>query len=363
MRRLLAEAGPEQAWRALEAGFGADDDPVELFHLAGEVLRAGGEPHLAELFDRAADAPHDVQRLLELGSHLLGQEQPDAAAIVLERALTAAPFDAVVRSEVAIAHARAGRPDRVVETLALHPCLADDPGALFQFAWASLLTGDVDAAEGALGQLHGAPTLRTGLENAIERARIGLESSPPRARDFLFIEHGALLLDDGGPLAGRYGDVELDAALARRLVGLAGAVLHELVPSPRRVAALDERHAWLAEAVASACGGTVLAPGKRAAVLVLDRAERIEEVGRESLEPNGVVLALVMETSRALPRAPDVVGRFARSVTGQVEGGLGEVEPLHDAALESFVEARRAWLTRRASAVRMAYVPDAPLPR
>ena len=30
-----------------------------------------------------------------------------------------------------LAHARSGHPDKVLATLALHPCLADDPGALF----------------------------------------------------------------------------------------------------------------------------------------------------------------------------------------------------------------------------------------
>jgi hypothetical protein len=40
----------------------------------------------------------------------------------------------------------------VVETLALHPCLGDDSGALFLLEWASLLCRDLDSAEGALAE-------------------------------------------------------------------------------------------------------------------------------------------------------------------------------------------------------------------
>ena len=179
MRGLLEREGARAAWSVLEAGLRSDPDPLELFHLAGHVLRLGGEHETAELFDRAADAPHDPQRLFELGSELLREEQPEAAAAMLERALAFAPFDAVVWSDLALAQARAGRPRAVMETLALHPCLAEDPGALFQFAWAALLAGDLEAAEGALAELHQAPALRTLLEHAVARARIGAASDPP----------------------------------------------------------------------------------------------------------------------------------------------------------------------------------------
>jgi tetratricopeptide (TPR) repeat protein len=363
------DEGAEPAWRALEAGMVADDDPFALFRLAGEVLRAGGGVATAELFDRAADAPHDVQRLLELGEQLLTGEQPDAAAVVLERALAAAPFDAVVRSELAIAHARAGRPERVLETLALHPCLADDPGALFQFGWASLLAGDLASAEGALSELSGAPTLRVALEHAVARATLGMATDPPDARHFLFVQHGGLLLDSAGPLGGRYGPLVVDGARLGQLLGRAATALRTLVPAPRRVVALDELHRPLAEALAQACGGSVvpLEEGRGpSAVLVLDRAERVEALGREGANAGGpLLLALTMETGRPLAKCPDVVGVFARSVelaetTLRSAEGV-EPEPAPD--LLAFAEPRRAWLLAQGRRSRIAYVPDAPLPR
>ncbi len=341
--------------------------PLELFHLAGHVLRLGGEHETAELFDCAADAPHDPQRLFELGSELLREEQPEAAVAMLERALAFAPFDAVVRSELALAQARAGRPRAVMETLALHPCLAEDPGALFQFAWAALLADDLDAAEGALAELHAAPALRTLLRHAVARARLGPASGPADVRDFFFVEHGGLVLDAGGPLGGRYEARTIDAPGAAVLLGAFAWWMRDRLPSPRRVVALDDAHRPLAEAVARAVDGTVIAPGKGrvpSVIVPLVSGDRMEQLPRESLDAEGAILfALSVDFTRSLPRAPDVVGVFARRVElvpGAFEGPVAESA---DARLRAFVEARREHLPPAASRERAAYVPDEPLPR
>lgn len=366
VRSLLDREGPSAAWSALEAGLRADPDPVSLFHLAAHVLRLGGERTTAELFDRAADAPHDPQRLFELGSELTSAEQPEAGAAMLERALAFAPFDAVVRSELAIAQARAGWPDRVVETLALHPCLADDPGALFQFGWASLLCGDLRAAEGALAELEGARELGRKLRHAIERART-VAGDPTSARSCVFVEHGALLLDDGGPLGGRYAKLSADRAWMERTLGALGWALGELVPPPRRVIAIDDAHRALAEAVARACDGAVLEPGKGrvpAGVIPLLHAGELEALPRESLDADGtLVFALTMDFTRSAPRVPEVIGAFARAVELDRDAMTSSEDAPVDAALRSFVDARRAHLPPRAARVRTAYVPDEPLPR
>ncbi|HJL16386.1 MAG TPA: hypothetical protein RMH99_12060, partial [Sandaracinaceae bacterium LLY-WYZ-13_1] len=238
LRARLEDAGAEATWPAVADALTADPEHDALLHVAAHVLRLGGEAPTAELFDRAADAPHDPQRLFELGSRLLSEEQPEVAAALLERALAFVPFDAVVRSELALAQARSGRPDKVLEALALHPCLGDDPGALFEFGWASLLTGDLEAAEGALGELHGAPALRRKLALALERARIGAAAEPPDARDFYFLEHGGLLLDADGPRRGRY--EAWPAARWPLVLADLGWYLKARVPRPRHVIALDE---------------------------------------------------------------------------------------------------------------------------
>lgn len=365
VRAILEADGPSVAWRALAGALAREREPVELFHLAAHVLRIGNEPQLAELFDRAADAPHDPQRLFELGSELLVAEEGEAAAAILERALAFAPFDAVVRSELALAQARSGRPDRVVATLALHPCLGDDPGALFQFGWASLLTGDLEAAEGALAELRAAPPLRAMLESAIERARLGMASDPPDARDWLFVEHGALLLDAGGELGGRYDALDLDAERAGAMISELAWLLPELVPGPRRVVAIDEEHGALAESVARACGGSVIAPSGKgrlpAAIVPLWRADGVSALSREDLDASEMVfVALTMDFARTLPRTPDIVGALARRVV--VHGSIGAANGEGDRAFREYVRVRGAWLPPHAVRVRTAYVPDAPLP-
>lgn len=368
LRDRLERDGPEVVWPEIVEALRADAEDDALYRLAGHVLRLAGEARTGELFDRAADAPHDPQRLFELGSALLTAEEPEGAVAMLERAIAMSPFDAVVRSELALAHARSGEPDKVLATLALHPCLADDKGALFELAWASLLKGDLDTAERATRELHGARPLRHKLELAIDRAR----SSPPMrdARDFYFVEHGALLLDAEGPLGGRYAALAIDEDWLATAIGDAGAVLARLMPSPRRILAIDEEHVALAEALAAACDGEVGPAGRGrlpAAVVPLWSGELVEErLDAESRRaPELWIFALTVDHRRSLARAPDFVGAFARAVSRDpslLRAGLARTRAPSSTLLD-FVESRRAYLPPRGERVRTAYVPDAPLPR
>jgi tetratricopeptide (TPR) repeat protein len=365
VERELASGDHVAAWRTLSSAIEDDPEPIELFHLAARVLRAGRENETAELFDRAADAPHDAQRLFELGSQLLSSDQAGAAASILSRAIDLVPFDAVVRSELALAHARAGRPDRVVETLALHPCLAEDPGALFQFAWASLLSGDIASAQGALAELEGVPLLRKKLEGAVLRAQLELDRDPPAARDFYFIEHGGILIDDGGPLAGRYAELHLDRERVSHIVSSAGAIASELFGRDVRVVAIDEAHRALADAFASACGGEVIKKGAGrlpAAIIPVFSGDLIASIDRESRDAEGtVIFALSLDFTRSAARAPDLVGAFVRNATRAQELFPIEERAI-DPGLRSFVTSRRAFLPPDARSA-YAYVPDEPLPK
>lgn len=372
VRAALVERGPDSAWVLAAEALAEDPDHGALLRLAGQILRAADESETAELFDRAADAPHDPQRLFELGSALLSVEQPELASVLLERALRFEPFDAVVRSELALARARSGRPDLVLETLALHPCLGEDPGALFQFGWAALLTGDLDAARGALGELRGPLALRRKLALALERAELGAAKDPPDARDFYFVQHGGLLLDAGGPLRGRYESLGLDAAWTARVLQDLGWVLHRLMPSPRHVVSLDEDHLPLAEAVAMACEGRVLPAGRGrlpSGVLPLRSAssirEQLDAISRQTDEL--MVFALTMDWRHIVPRAPELVGAFIHGSGGtaplpiDVSGASRSLAVSDD--VRDFVESRRAYLPPAGTRVRSAYLPDAPLPR
>jgi hypothetical protein len=373
-RSLLEAGNAAAAWRELADALARDPDEMhELLRAASLVLRGGGERDTAELCDRAADAPHDPQRWVELGSRLLSSDEAEVAAAALERALAFVPFDAVVRSELAIAQARSGRPRESAETLALHPCLGDDPGALFQFAWASLLAGDLEAAHSALAELRSAPGLRSAgglrekLGAALERADLGMRASPPDARDYYFLEHAGIVVDNAGPLGGRYDALEIDRARAGRIVAHAGALARELAPDrAHRVICVDDRHERLARSFAGACGGKVVTPKKNgrfpSGVVPLLSADRADALDKRDRDAEGTLLfAMTMRFDRCVSRAPDIVGAFARTpaISDDALGTDGAAPPI-DEALRAFTDERRELLFPRA---RYPYAPDEPLPR
>jgi hypothetical protein len=188
---------------------------------------------------------------------------------------------------------------------------------------------------------------------------------PPDARDWLFVEHGALLIDARGPLGGRYDALDAGAEWVGAILREARWLLPELAPGARRVIAIDEAHRPLAEAVARACEAELLGPGKGripAAIVPLLRGEDMKRLSHEDLDAEDALLfALTVDFTRTLPRVPDVIGAFARTATLTGELDIGPGEPA--ASLSAFVEPRRAHLRPRVIPARTAYVPDEPLPR
>lgn len=371
-RADLAAGAPARALAECRIAIAAGAAEPELLRVAAEACLEQGDARSAELFNRAADATDDPQRLFELGSHLLSEEAADAARGLLARALSRAPLDVVIRSELALAQARLGRPAEAVETLALHPCLADDPGALFEFAWCSLLAGDATAAEGSRREIErlaerssmvsmaDAARVRVLVERlsaAIARARLGAAASPPDARDWLFVEHGALLLSRE-----RLGDLVADDGWAGGLVGRAAVAFRALgLDAPRFVAA-DDASVPLADALAHATGGTRLDLGRGgapASIVVARAAGDLERIASR-LGPETHTFAAVLDWSRTAPRVPDFTGALARRLSWTATG----IEPsaVDDAALTDFVAPRRDHLAPRAPRLPAAYVPDAPLP-
>jgi Flp pilus assembly protein TadD len=355
IREALARGDAEGALRLARAvAREAGDDP-DVARAVGEALARYGDREAGELFARAADAPADVTRALSLGSYLLSREEPELAAAVLSRAVELAPFDAVIRCELAVALARSGRPDEVVRTLVLHPDLAGDPGALFELGWASLLTFDAGSARSArdrLAELHTAPELLAKLDAALARSAVPPAREPPSARDYYFLEHGALLLDDDGPDRGRYEGVVLDAERAGRIVSLAARALAALEVDVGRVEAVGEG----AEGVARALERALRRPRERERALAL----RVAAFAAQ-LEPSPGVLtfAVGLDPFRSAPLAPDLVGVMA----GSVEWSGAEPEPPSDvdaSELLAYASARRAFLPPSGGRVVTAFVPDAP---
>ncbi|RLB46691.1 MAG: hypothetical protein DRJ42_27115 [Deltaproteobacteria bacterium] len=366
---LLSAGDLAGAEAALRPALLAEPDAPELLHRAADLMVRLGDTSLAELFARAADATGDVQRAFELGSNLLSREDATLAAAVLLRAAEMAPFHAVLRSETAIALARAGRPREVVETLALHPNLAGDPGALFEFAWASLLMGDAEAARGSRAQLASlgtAPRLLHKLEAALERPKLAPARRPADARDFYFLEHGGLLLDGRGEGGGRYGKVTLDQPTLEAILGRATTALRELWTGPRRIIAGGAEDLPLAKAIAGALDAELIekVPGRvPSGLFVVRDAQELEaQVSRLGDDASEVfTFALFVQYGTSVARAPDIVGLLGREV---VDPGLEpETWPaIEDAALEAFIRDRREHLPPEGNRVHTAYLPDAPLP-
>jgi len=369
-RALLSAGDPAGAFVALRPALIADPDFPAHLKQASDLCTRLGDPELAELFASAADASEDVQRAFELGSQLLSLEDAELAAAILSKATELAPFDAVLRSETAIAFARAGRPQDVVETLALHPNLADDPGALFEFAWASLLVGDTRAARGSRSQLatlNAAKRLLDKLDAALLRAEVATAEEPPDARDYYFLEHGGLLIDAAGEGRGRYGEVDLDGARVGRIIRDLGAALTALWPKPRRIMAGSTRDRVLAAAIAEEVGGELIDTGqgrKPSGLLVVRDAAALERLDpRIYLDTSDVLtFALMLRWDAGLSRAPDFVGVMARRAA-QSDATIEPSREAEDAQLSSFVEGRRGYLPPSGRHVHTAYLPDAPLPR
>ena len=354
-------------------------DDVRLLRAAADALQLLGRARTAELARLAADAPHDVARALELGAHLLGEDALTLADAVLGHALTLAPFDAVVRSERALAQALSGQHAAAVATLSLHPCLADDPGALFQFAWSSLLSGDPAAAEGAAEELARHPSaenLRRRLLAALRRAEVPPDAEPPDARDFYFLEHGALLLELAPVASARFAALELDTAHAARLVSRAAVALRLLDARPAACTAVDDAARPYAEALGAALAIPALPlpsagrvpDGVLVARTAIDLAPALDRLGAH--DGRVVTLVIAQPSAERAPCAPDLLGVFAARLRFAVEpdalvravaDAAREAPPFH-ARLTGFVEARRALLPPRdRGRVASAYLADAPL--
>jgi len=376
---ILARGDARAALACAEEALLEAPDDARLLRAAADALHVLGRLRTAELARRAADAPHDVPCALELGSHLLSEDALPLADAVLGHALSLAPFDAVVRSERALAQALSGRHDAAVATLSLHPCLADDPGALFQFAWSSLLAGDPAAASGAADELARHPSaenLRRRLVAALRRAEIPPDASPPDARDYYFLEHGALLLEPAPVASARFDALELDTAHAARIVSRAASALRLLDAAPPACIAVDDT----ALPYAQALGASLSVPARALpaagrvpdGVLVAQTASALASVLDRLGVHEGRVITFAVAQPFAVraPCAPDLLGVFAsrlrfavdvEQLVHTVAEDARAAPPFH-ARLTAFVEPRRALLPPhdRERAV-SAYLADAPL--
>ncbi|AKF05782.1 hypothetical protein [Sandaracinus amylolyticus] len=359
-RRLFArrDVALEEARAAIERG--AHDEAwtaalrstsVDARRIASRAARARGSIELAVRLDRAADDPADTERLFDLAGALARSGELGAAITTLEDALAMSPFDAVLRSELAILLARAARPAESAATLALHPCLADDPGALFQFAWSSLLAGDRGAARECVPQLaehDAARPLANVLAAALDRADA---VPPPRdLRDWLFVEHGALLLDASAPRA------PLDPDhVARVLTPSVVAALDAVGDRPRRIIVADDDRAHATELAKRLDVELVTArAGIPEGLLVVRDARELEPLlAHVAVHASVRTLAWTLDTARCALVA-DLVGTILHRTAS-----APELAPALD--LERYVTVRAARLPPAVARTARPFAPDAPL--
>jgi len=346
----LARGDRDRAWSLALGALITRGSPDSL-RTASKIARARADDRLALRIDRAADDPADGSRAAEAAVALADHGALDAGIALLERALALAPFDAVLRSELAVLLARAARPAESVSCLALHPCLADDPGALFQFAWSSLLAGDGSAARDCVPMLEPVhPELAGVVAAALAREPLAAGSGTNGSRtvrDWLFVEHGAVLLRDGAHPTGDPEDPALIAALAVALEAL-GA------PIPRVIAAREDDDD-LAGTIAASLGVEHARPARAgipSALVVARDASSLAE-SREHLAQGARVITfgavLRIDSGAAVA---DLVGTIARS---RGPAPHGSIDP---AALRSLVAAGREHVLARTP---RAFVPDAPI--
>jgi len=349
----------EGAWACVVRALKVEVEPA-LLRAAADVARARGDLGWALRLDRAADDPSDPARLADAAAHLERTGAVDAALALLHGALMLAPFDAVLRSELALVYARAARPAESAAVLALHPCLAADPGALFQFAWSSMLAGDLASARECLRPLEdhtGSGALSAVLASALERSVITASTSPTGLREFLFLEHGALLLDASGPHAGVHREAALDATFVSQL---APRVRDGLGRVPPRVTAACEDDLEVLSPLAAAWGMKVAPPprgGVPDGLLASAQAASLEPWWPRLTGPHVRTLALWLPLD-GRARVPDLVGAVGR----RLEPSCAPLRVAEqDVAWSSFVRARRAWLEPTRARVARPFVRDAPI--
>lgn len=367
-RETLARGDASAAFEIASAALAGNGSDPELLTIASEAMVLSGDAEMGELFHRAADAPHDASRLLELGTSLLSTERASIASSVLSEALLLAPFDAVVRSELSLAHAYAGEPAKAVEVLAMHPCLGDDPGALFAFAWASLLAGDTGAARATVEPLmahRAARALVRKLEGALRRRELFVDAQPKDARDFYFLEYGGVVLTLAPEHEGRFGPLDVTNEVLSSILGRAAYVLDAWNVSDRPVVAVNDEARPLAEKLAAAIGGftAALPPHGRLArmILVAEDATEFDPIVTRLGDPTEVVtFAVTLPWARGVSLAPDLVGALARRVRFSASDAVPSdlLDPTLSVALASW----KNELPACDHDAHAAYAPDAPLP-
>lgn len=194
---------------------------------------------------------------------------------------------------------------------------------------------------------------------ALRRAAVAPASDPPNARDYLYLEHGAVLLDAAGPLGGRYDSRPLDPDDSRALVDALARVIVAL-DLERSTVWHTARAAPLAAVIGFGSARAIEDEPVSSGVVMAANADELAQLDIAASGASVATFALVLDWTRPVGRVPDFVGLLAGSAPWQPPASSTTAVP--DPALAEFVAARAEHLPPRGRRVATAYLPDAPLP-
>jgi hypothetical protein len=256
-------------WVFREPGFDEDTPrfvaALRLF--AGISRRLSGEA-FADIADHAADEPDDVQALYDLGYELVENDLSWPAVCVLTRALSRAPDEPGLLSELVCALENDGRHAEAVEHLRGAPKLLRHSFLLrYLLVFNEIMRGDLAGARRAANELgdpdvEGGEQMKMNVENMLARADLTADVAALDDKDLRgwhFVITGGLLLHvsphgfDAG-MHGRYAFTQDSFSRCKHGLLLLREVLQRWDVVPQRVLALPDRDS----SILATAAGTLL---------------------------------------------------------------------------------------------------------
>jgi hypothetical protein len=256
-------------WVFREPGFDEDTARfVAALRMFSSIARRISGEAFADIADHAADSPDDVQALYDLGYELVENELGWPAVCVLTRALTRAPDEPGLLSELVCALESDSRHAEAVAHLRAAPKLLRNSFLLrYLLVFNEIMRGDLEAARGAAKDLgvpdvEGGETMKRNVETMLARSElVGAVATldDKDLRGWHFVITGGLLLhvspfgfDEG--MHGRYAFTQDSLSRCKHGLQLLREVLQRWDVAPQRVLALPDR----ASSILAAAAGTLL---------------------------------------------------------------------------------------------------------
>jgi hypothetical protein len=304
-----------------------EDTPrfVAALRLFSAIARKLSGEAFADIVDHAADSPDDVQALYDLGYELVENELGWPAVCVLTRALTRAPDEPGLLSELVCALESDSRHAEAVTHLRASQHLLRNSFLLrYLLVFNEIMRGDLDAARRATAELgdpdvEGGETMKRNVENMLARSELVASLGKLDDKDLRgwhFVITGGLLLhvspfgfDEG--MHGRYAFTQDSLSRCKAGLQLLRDVLQRWDVAPQRVLALPDRDSSILAAAAGTLLGLPVEPyaSDRAGLVVAYDFGRLDESTPDELaehQPGQILYAHATCWTEPPPCAPDL---------------------------------------------------------